>query len=43
MTCVSARVRAVATWRRSYSDPEYRETLKCDTWEVVIPELVFAP
>ena len=41
--CVAATVRAVVTWSREESDPQYRDGLKCDTWEVVVPELVFAP
>ena len=43
MVCTSASVWAIATWKRDYSDPEYREALKCRTWEVVIPELIFEP
>ena len=23
--------------------PEYQEQLQCDTWEVVVPELIFEP
>jgi hypothetical protein len=30
-------------WSRERSDPHYRQHLKTDTWEVVIPELVFEP
>ncbi len=41
--CVSASVLAIATWRREYSEPQYQSGLKCDTWEVVVPELVFEP
>ena len=37
----SARVHAVVSWRREDSEPEYRPGLRCDTWEVVVPELVF--
>ena len=43
MRCVEATVLAVATWSRDRSDPQYRQHLKNDTWEVVIPELVFEP
>ena len=43
MVCTSASVWAIATWKRSYSDAEYQEQLKCDTWEVVLPELIFEP
>ena len=39
----SASVLAVATWSRDRSDPEYQEGLRCDEWEVVVPELVFEP
>ena len=41
--CTSATVYAVVTWSRDASEPEYREHAKCDTWEVVVPELVFEP
>ena len=41
--CVAATVRAVVTWSREESEPQYREGLKCGAWEVVVPELVFAP
>ena len=41
--CIAATVRAVVTWNREESEPQYREGLKCDAWEVVVPELVFAP
>ena len=43
MRCTSATVVAVVAWSREASDPRYRDDLKCDTWEVVIPELVFEP
>ena len=39
-----ATVLAVATWDRESSDnPQFRGGLQCDTWEVVVPELVFEP
>ena len=38
----SARVHAIVNWRREDSEPEYRESLRCDEWEVVVPELIFA-
>ena len=43
MRCAWATVLAVATWDRERSEPEYGDRLQCDTWEVVIPELVFEP
>ena len=43
MQCIAATVLAVATRRRERSDPQYQQHLKNDTWEVVIPELVFEP
>ena len=39
--CVSATVHAVVAWSRDVSKPEYREALRCDAWEVVVPELIF--
>ncbi len=43
MHCSFASVLAVATWSRDKSDPQYQDSLRCDEWEVVIPELVFEP
>ena len=43
MRCAFATVMAVVTWDREGSEPEYRESLRCDEWEVVVPELVFEP
>ena len=41
--CVSAAVHAVVIWSRDASEPEFQDGLKCDHWEVVVPELVFEP
>ena len=41
--CTAATVYAVVTWSREASEPEFREQAKCETWEVVVPELVFEP
>ncbi|WP_446830828.1 UvrD-helicase domain-containing protein [Candidatus Foliamicus sp.] len=35
----SARVHAIVNWSRDISEPEYQERIKCDEWEVVVPEL----
>ena len=43
MRCVEASVSAIATWGKNQSDPQYTSELKCDRWEVVIPDLVFEP
>ena len=43
MRCVSATVFAIAAWDRERSEPEYRGDYRSDSWEVVIPELVFEP
>jgi ATP-dependent DNA helicase RecQ len=43
MRCTFATVLAVVTWNRERSEPEYQDSLKCDAWEVVVPELVFEP
>ena len=43
MRCKSATVMAIVTWDRERSEPEYQERLRCDNWEVVVPELVFEP
>ena len=41
--CVSATVFAIVTWSRDASELRYRDGIKCDEWEVVVPELVFEP
>jgi ATP-dependent DNA helicase RecQ len=43
MRCLEARVAAIIVRRSEDSDPEYRERLRCESWEVVMPELVFEP
>ena len=41
--CRSAKVLAVVRWSREASNPEYHNSIKCDVWEVVVPELTFEP
>ncbi len=41
--CSSASVLAVVAWSRDASQPQYQDRLRCDAWEVVVPELVFEP
>ena len=41
MRCKFARVLAIATWDRDSSESQYQGRLLCETWEVVVPELVF--
>jgi len=43
LRCVSAAVHAVVTWSREDSELRFQDGLKCDHWEVVVPELVFEP
>ena len=43
MRCSFATVLAIVTWDRDRSEPEYRDGLRCDSWEVVVPELIFEP
>ena len=43
MRCVSAAVHAVVTGSREASEPAFQDALKCDRWQVVVPELVFEP
>lgn len=38
-----ATVWAIATWDRQRSEPQYQDGFRCDSWEVVVPELVFEP
>ena len=43
LTCITAKVHAVIVWRQRDSEAEYRDRCQCEQWEVVVPELVFAP
>jgi ATP-dependent DNA helicase RecQ len=43
MDCVAACVAAILVRYRSDSEPEYLDRIRCEQWEVVLPELVFAP
>ena len=43
MRCDSATVFAIVAWNRDDSEPQYRDKIMCDKWEVVVPELVFEP
>ena len=43
MRCRSATVLAVIVWSRAQSEPNYQRGIQCDSWEVVVPELVFEP
>ena len=43
MRCVSATVLAVVNWDREKSESSYRDGLRTEAWEVVVPELVFEP
>ena len=39
----SAQVAAVIQWRKDDNAQGFQSLLKCDCWEVVVPELVFSP
>ena len=41
MRFTSATVLAVVGWSRESSEPKFQDGLRCDAWEVVVPELVF--
>ena len=41
--CTGASVLAVVSRTREHSDPQFQTQLQCDTWEVVVPELIFEP
>ena len=43
LRCTFATVMAIATWDKERSELEFQSGLRCDTWEVVVPELVFEP
>ena len=38
-----ANVLAIVSWDKERSEPDYRQGLRSDAWEVVVPDLVFAP
>ena len=42
-SCIAASVAAIVMREREGSEPEYRDHARCERWEVVVPELVFAP
>ena len=41
MQCLTAEVYAIVGWSREASDAQYHDSIKCDTWNVVVPEFVF--
>ena len=43
MRCAFAKVLAIVSWDRERSEPECQKGIRCDSWEVVVPELVFEP
>ncbi|WP_291995114.1 RecQ family ATP-dependent DNA helicase [Candidatus Accumulibacter sp. ACC003] len=43
LSCIAARVAAVIVRYRHDGKPEYLEQARCERWEVIVPELVFAP
>ncbi|WP_300455520.1 RecQ family ATP-dependent DNA helicase [Accumulibacter sp.] len=43
MICVAASVAAIIVRYAADGKPEYLSRLRCERWEVVLPELVFAP
>ena len=43
MRCEYATVLAIVRWDRERSDPQFQANLRADSWEVVVPELVFQP
>ena len=38
----SAKVLAIVGWNRERSEPQYKDSVQCDSWEVVVPEVRFA-
>lgn len=43
LTIGEAKVYAIAVRKREWTDMEYVDSLKCDQWEVVVPEFVLVP
>jgi ATP-dependent DNA helicase RecQ len=40
---IVAKVASICVWRREDAEPEWRERMHAECWEVVFPELVFEP
>ena len=43
MRNASATVMAVVNWDRERSEAQYRDGIRSESWETVVPELVFEP
>ena len=43
MICIEVRIVAIIIRRREDCEVEYRDHVNCERWEVIVPELVFAP
>ena len=43
MSCIAGSVAAVIMREREDSKPQYWKHARCERWEVVVPDLVFAP
>ena len=43
MRCRSAEVLAIVGWSREVSETKFRDSIRCDAWEVLVPELLFEP
>ena len=43
MRCRTAEVYAIVGWSRDASDTQYHDSIKCEAWNVVLPEFVFEP
>lgn len=41
--CTFVTVMAIVRWDRERLEVQYRKGLRCDSWEVVVPELVLEP
>ena len=37
----SAKVLAIVGWNRERSEPQYKDSVQCDSWEVIVPEVRF--
>ncbi len=42
MNCQSAEVVAIVKWNKEFSDAKYQKSAQCDSWEVIVPQLVFS-
>lgn len=43
MVFVSGKIKVIVDWHADDQDPAFRVRTQCERWEVIVPELIFAP